>query len=118
MLALQPVRAHVLQVVGDASRLGVVVQVVGTRAVLKCKVAVSSKAFAGTLRHKSHKSHKCEQIVVLRVVDYDPPDLIVELEPDTEGAKTDCGEEHIAKFSEPVEPVERRRAFLAPLATC
>jgi hypothetical protein len=117
MLAVEPVRAQVLQVVGDASRLGVVVQMLDTRAVLRCHVAARNRAFAATLRHKSHK---CEQIVILRVVNYHPPDLIVELEPDTQGAQADCGAEaeQIAEFSEPVEPVERRRAFLAPLATC
>ncbi len=116
MLAVEPVRAEVLQVVGDGNRLGVIVQVLGTRAVLKCHVAARNRAFAGTLRHKQ------KQIVFLRVVNYAPPDLIVELEADTQGAKADCGAEaeQIAEFSEPVESVERRRAFLAPLcaATC
>ena len=112
MLAVEPVRAEVLQVVGDGNRLGVIVQVLGTRAVLRCNVAARNRAFAGTFRHKQ------KQIVLLRVVNYAAPDLIVELQADTQGTEADCGAEHIAKFSEPVDPVERRRAFLAPLATC
>ena len=80
MLTVEPVRAQVLQVVGDASRLGVVVQVLGTRAVLKCHVAAGSRVLAEALRHK----HK--QIVFLRIVSYKPPELTVELEADTEAA--------------------------------
>ncbi len=112
MLGLQPVRAQVLQIVGDGPRLGVVVQVLGTRAVLKCQVTAGNRAFAGTLRHKQ------KQIVFLRVVSYKPPELTVELEADTVAAV--CADTCCGELAGEVEPVERRRAFLAPLCaeTC
>jgi hypothetical protein len=119
------VRAQVLQVVGDGRRLGVVVQVLHSRAVLKCNVAAGFRKVAEALRHKH------DQIVLLRVVSYKPPEITVELEADTaaDTAATGVGVAEAAGCAEAccgslarvaVEPGEWRRVFLAPLgaATC